>query len=117
MKKYDVNRLKRQVLGLSQKEVADKAGCSSCTISQYESGDGGISPMALRCIEWAYEELWHDVKKYDENKNQIALEGLVLLECTKPVETFMCLQHLMYRISKTMLDYREQFMDGGDDRI
>ena len=115
MKKYGVNRLKRQVLGLSQKEVADKAGCSGPTISQYELGDS-ISPMALKCIEWAYDELWHDVGKYDENKNQLALEGLVLLECTKGTETFMCLQHMMYRISKMMLDYREQFM-GGDDRI
>lgn len=116
MKKYIINRLKRQVLGLNQKEVADKAGCASSTVSQYESGEV-ISPMAQKCIEWAYDEAWHDVGKYDENKNQIALEGLALLECTKPVDTFMCLQHMMYRISKALLDYREQFMDGGDDKI
>ena len=115
MKKYEVNRIKRQVLNKTQAEVAAVAGCSGATITKYESG-GEVSVMAEKAITGAYDQLWHDVLKNDENRNELALEALMLLEAKSERETFFILQKMMYRLSKALLDYRQNFIEE-DDRI
>ena len=72
--------------------------------------------MAEKAITGAYDQIWHDVLKHDENRNELALEALMLLEAKNERETFFILQKMMYRLSKVWLDYRQEFVEE-DDRI
>lgn len=66
MKMYEVIKCKRMALGMTQSELADIAGVSANTISQFERGEV-VHTATLKSIKYSVEEYINrldDVNRY-----------------------------------------------------
>lgn len=99
MRKNAVNRCLRIAMGLTQKQVGEKAGVTSTSIARYEDGAENMTVMCTRNIEWAYKEMFEALDEMTRAKVKLASNALLLLEASSFIEKVDCLQSILYSTS------------------
>ena len=95
MKKYEVNRAKRQAMGLTQKEIGERASVTGSTVARYENGATDMTEIAVRSLEWAYEEAFRALSQEEQAKVRIATNALLLMDARTYLDKVDCLQTIM----------------------
>ena len=107
LKPYEVCKIKREALGLTQAELASYVGCTGGSISMYESGKE-VSELVYKGIGWALKDLESKLspEKFNDYKLRVGANCVISepndkLKVTKIHNLmFNCLKYLQYLEAK-----------------
>lgn len=77
MKNYEVIKCKRQALGMTQAEFAERIGVSSATISNFEKGEE-VSISVRNNIKYGIEALYRNLNRIEYHQALLISQALCL---------------------------------------
>lgn len=109
LKLYVTAKIKREAMGLNQKEFADKVGVTNSTISSFENGNE-VSELVVKCIKHTITEL--EAKMTGDELGQYKIRCATEMVCAEPDDNAKLekLNNLMFaatHYNKYLLDKRK----------
>lgn len=103
MKKNELNKIRRESLGLTQAQLAEKVGISAATVSKHENGEL-ISDIYYKAINNTLKKLEMDMTKdqYAEYRMTVGVK-IVLIE-KEPEQKMVRLHDLLHEVSKSIFE-------------
>lgn len=99
MRMYEVYKFKRQALGMTLKDTAEEAGCSTATVSSYENGKQ-ISEIYVRAIRNAIDLAIDRLPDIERMKIIVLQQALCLADEPDDEKALRSCLHLQGRCSQ-----------------
>ena len=103
MRRHEVYAIKRRALGLSQQQVAEKAGVTNSTVSTFELGKEVSMPVA-KVICWVIDEEFKKLDKKDYLKALIWAEVTEICEEKYEENSLQTIGYLINNLGKLQLE-------------
>lgn len=110
LKPYEVCKIKREALGMTQAELATKVGCTNGTISTYEAGKE-VSELVYKGISWALKDLESKLSPAEFNDYKLRVGSECAIHEPNPKLKMTKLHNLMFNALK-YLQYLEAMEKG-----
>lgn len=105
--KYEIMRRRRQALGWTQAELAEKANMSAGTVSSYERGLT-ISPVYENAITTALNKVWDEMSYDERHRLKIMEVAIQISEASTEKYLLRSLTYLVRECSLYMNDILKQ---------
>jgi transcriptional regulator with XRE-family HTH domain len=103
MKMYKIVMTKRKALGLTQTELANLAGVSDATISNFELGKE-VSIPVFNSIKMAIDNEFNKLDKLEYLEAMLTAHNMQLFEMDNTDEKLRCLSYMITYIGKMQLE-------------